>query len=340
MRRLYLRHFSILTSIRLTVFYIGALIAAIAVGLSLAAIILFVLPNWHIKEQRIAIKPGMALPHIARLLENEGVIFDANLFRLGVFLQGRAGAMHAGEFTIPAGASMQNIVTLLATGKVHLYPITISEGLTSAQIVTQLRENPLLQGEISTIPPEGSLLPETHFVPRGTQRQHILDMMQADMLRLLDELWDKRDADLPFVSKQEAVILASIIEKETGIAKERAQIAGVFINRLRRGMLLQSDPTIIYGLVGGQGTLGRPIRMSEIKRKTAYNTYVIKGLPPTPIANPGYDALYAALHPAETDALYFVADGTGGHVFATTLDAHNQNVRNWRRIEQERKRRK
>jgi UPF0755 protein len=190
----------------------------------------------------------------------------------------------------------------------------------------------VLAGDVA-LPREGSLLPETYNVARGMTRTALVAKMMADQTRAIDALWPTRQKNLPFKTKKEALILASIVERETGVSSERPQVAAVFVNRLKKRMRLQSDPTIIYGLVGGKGALGRPIRRSEIRRKTAYNTYRINGLPPTPIANPGRASIAAVLNPADSKALYFVADGTGGHAFAETLEQHNKNVRRWRQIE-------
>jgi UPF0755 protein len=190
----------------------------------------------------------------------------------------------------------------------------------------------VLAGDVA-LPREGSLLPETYNVARGMTRTALVAKMMADQTRAIDALWPTRQKNLPFKTKKEALILASIVERETGVSSERPRVAAVFVNRLKKRMRLQSDPTIIYGLVGGKGALGRPIRRSEIRRKTAYNTYRINGLPPTPIANPGRASIAAVLNPADSKALYFVADGTGGHAFAETLEQHNKNVRRWRQIE-------
>ena len=282
-------------------------------------------------ETRIVISRGAPLPLIARHLEAQGHIHNRLIFRIGVMLLGKSGSLQAGEFNIPRTSSMYEVMKLLHDGQVLLHSLTIPEGLSVVQVVALLAENELLSGEISTPPQEGSLLPETYSFPRGESRQALLRRMQLAMRDKLADLWPGRDVNLPFQTPEEAVILASIVEKETGIAGERAEVAAVFINRLRLRMKLQSDPTIIYGLTGGK-PLGRPIRLSEINGATDYNTYVIRGLPPTPIANPGAASLAAVLQPAQSDALYFVADGTGGHVFARTLEAHNKNVRRWRRI--------
>ncbi len=226
---------------------------------------------------------------------------------------------------------MYRIMQVLTEGQAVLHSVTIPEGLSNIQIFNLLSYSPLLEGDITRTPSEGSLLPETYYFPRGSSRDALIMQMEKAMRQTLDQLWEKRAPNLPLKSQEEAVVLASIVEKETGIAAERSLVASVFINRLNKNMRLQSDPTIIYGLKKGE-VLGRPIRKSEIKKPTAHNTYVIRGLPPTPIANPGRLALAATLNPAKTEYLYFVANGTGGHVFAKTLAAHNKNVKNWRRM--------
>ena len=303
---------------------LGALVAG-------AAIWLFYAAGTHTRETIVSIPQGASAAHVARLLDAAGVIRAPVIFRLGARLGGDAGKLHAGEFAIPPRASMAETLEIITGGEVVLYGFTIPEGLTSQQIAERLRALPYLAGDIADIPAEGTLWPETYHVPRGTTRAAILAQMQTAQRAELPALWASRQPDLPLNDMNEAVILASIVEKETGIAEERRLVAAVFVNRLRRGMRLQSDPTIIYGLTGGAGALGRPIRRSEIAGKTPYNTYQIDGLPPTPIANPGRAALAAVLDPADSAALYFVADGSGGHVFADTLEAHNRNVQNWRR---------
>ncbi len=281
----------------------------------------------------VVIPKGYGLYRIASHLENSGVISDRRLFTAGVIYHKAQKKLRAGEFEIKAGASMRQVLDQLIRGKTLLYSVTLPEGLTSQQIVERLNAVENLTGEITEIPPEGSLLPDTYAYSSNTDRNVILLRMKEAQQRYLAQMWPTRAPDLPLKTPYEAVILASIVEKETGVAAERAHIAGVFINRLRKGMRLQSDPTIIYGLVGGKGKLGRPIRRSELRKKTAYNTYHIDGLPPTPIANPGRAAIAAVLNPKPTKDLYFVADGTGGHVFAETLREHNNNVRKWRKIE-------
>jgi UPF0755 protein len=230
---------------------------------------------------------------------------------------------------------MRQVLDTLVEGKSIEHKVTLAEGLTSFQIVAKLMAHPELHGEIAAIPPEGSLLPDTYRFGRNDTRQDIIERMQAAQAKFLAKVWETRDEAIVVTTPQEALILASIVEKETGRADERPLIASVFQNRLRKNMRLQSDPTIIYGLVGGKAVLDHPIQQDEVDRETAYNTYKINGLPPTPIANPGRAAIEAVLRPAKTKDLYFVADGTGGHVFAATLDEHNKNVFRWRKVERE-----
>ncbi len=232
---------------------------------------------------------------------------------------------------------MHDVIDVLVSGRQVLHSITIPEGLTSEQIVERLRRNDLLLGEIREIPKEGSLLPETYKVPRGMSRSDLIRRMQDDEKKLVAQIWANRASDLILRSPYELVTLASIVEKETGKPDERPRVAAVFLNRLQKHMRLQSDPTIVYGLVGGKGTLGRPILRSEVEQPTPYNTYVINGLPPGPIANAGRASLEAVANPAHTQDLYFVADGTGGHVFSATLEQHMRNVQRWRQIEKEAK---
>lgn len=283
----------------------------------------------------VAVPKGEGVNAIAARLEREGIISDRRIFVASVIYFKAQEKLKAGEYEIRKGASMREVLDQLVRGKSILYKITIPEGLTSEQAVERLRGEELLVGEITEIPPEGSLMPDTYKFSRGMTRQEIVERMQAEQRKFLRNLWETRADDLPLKTVEEAMILASIVEKEARRADERAKVAGVFINRLRKGMRLQSDPTIIYGITNGSGTLGRPIQKDEIAQKTPYNTYVIKGLPPGPIANPGRAAIEAVLNPAKTDDLYFVADGTGGHAFASNLAEHNKNVARWREIERQ-----
>lgn len=278
---------------------------------------------------------GSGLSSIANRLEDAGLIDNADVFKLVTRMRGNEANFKAGEFAVVPGASMASIYDQLANGRAILYPFTAPEGMTSAQIVRALDSTMTLVDDNPAIPPEGTLLPETYLTPRGMTQSALLTKMSNAQNALLDELWDKRAPDLPIKTKQDAIILASVVEKETGIGMERDKVAGVFVNRLRRGIRLQSDPTIIYGITQGE-PIGRRIYQSEIDRVTDWNTYQIPALPKTPICNPGADAIRAVLNPAETDALFFVADGTGGHVFAATLQEHERNVAKWRKIQRDR----
>jgi UPF0755 protein len=270
---------------------------------------------------------------VAQTLEREGVISQPLMFVVGLQLYGVKDKIKAGEYLFRSRSSLKDVMDVLVSGKSVLHSITVPEGLTSEQIVARLMENDLLTGEIKSIPPEGGLLPETYRVPRGTTRQQIVEKMMADQQRVVQEVWRSRVPNPQIKTPQDLVTLASIVEKETGVPDERPRVASVFVNRLQKKMRLQSDPTIVYGLVGGKGTLGRSIQKVEITQATPYNTYVIDGLPPGPIANPGRAALEAVARPAPTKDLYFVADGSGGHAFADSLDEHNRNVARWRQLE-------
>lgn len=285
----------------------------------------------------LQITPGMGVGAIALDLEQAGIIENAYIFIGGIRLHGAGGSLKAGEYAFPRGASMRTVMTLLVGGKSILHKITLPEGLTSAQIISRINADPVLVGAPLAVPDEGVLLPETYRFTRGLTRKAFVAQMKSAQSDLINRLWDSREAKLPFNTRLEALTLASIVEKETGVNSERAHIAGVFVNRLRKGMRLQSDPTVIYGLAGGKGTLGHPIRLSDLNSKTPYNTYKIKALPPGPIANPGAAAIKAALNPMVTKDLYFVADGSGGHAFAETLTGHRKNVLQWRKIEKKRK---
>ncbi|APO67044.1 YceG-like family protein [Rhizobium gallicum] len=282
------------------------------------------------------VRSGAGLSEIATNLERNNIVSDARIFRyLTATYLNEGESLKAGEYEIKAKASMNDIMELLKSGKSILYSISFPEGLTVRQMFNRMSGDTVLEGELPTaLPTEGSLRPDTYKFSRGTKRSEIIDQMAAEQKKLVDQIWEKRDPSVSLKSKEEFVVLASIVEKETGIPDERAHVASVFLNRLAKGMRLQSDPTIIYGLFGGDGKpADRPIYLSDLKKETPYNTYVIKGLPPTPIANPGRDALEAAANPWKTADLYFVADGTGGHVFAATLEEHNANVKRWRKLE-------
>jgi UPF0755 protein len=286
------------------------------------------------QEKIVNIPRGLGTKDISDLLMREGVIDQPYVFIGGVIALKARGDLKHGEYRFAAHASVADVVGTLIEGKVVQHAITIPEGLTSEQIVAKLQETDALTGTIKEIPHEGTLLPETYKFTRGMTREQIIQRMQSEDRKAVQEIWTHRDPELPLKSPEELVTLASIVEKETGRADERTRVAAVFVNRLRRKMRLQSDPTIIYGLAGGKGSLGHPILKSEKEQPTPYNTYLIDGLPPGPIGNPGRAALEAAANPARTKELYFVADGTGGHVFAETYEQHQKNVAKLRQIEQ------
>ena len=284
----------------------------------------------------ILFEPGSSVSKIADELQDAGVIRYAELFTVVVRLRGADNGLKAGEYSFPARASIMSVIDILIDGKSILHYFTAPEGLTVAQILRLIAADPVLAGETTLEPPEGELLPETYAFTRGETRDEMIRRMMKAQDAVIDELWPARATELPFSSQDDALILASIVEKETGMPEERGQVAAVFVNRLKRRMRLESDPTIIYGLTKGE-PLGRGLRQSELRAETPYNTYVISGLPPTPIANPGRASIEAVLNPADTDAIFFVADGTGGHAFASNLRDHLANVAEWRRIERERR---
>jgi UPF0755 protein len=290
-----------------------------------------------LQEDKIVNIPARSgMGDIADILQREGVIDNNRWAFFGAVISMKARAeLKSGEYAFQKNASMRDVINTIVDGKVVQHAFTIPEGLTSEQIVARLLENDVLTGLIKELPREGTLLPETYKFPRGTTRDQVIQRMQQAQHRVLAEVWERRNPDLPLKSPEQLVTLASIVEKETGRADERSRVAAVFTNRLRQKIKLQSDPTIIYGLVGGKGTLGRPIKRSEIQQPSPYNTYVIEGLPPGPIANPGRASLEATANPARTRDLFFVADGSGGHTFSETYDQHQKNVAKLRSIEKQ-----
>ncbi len=281
----------------------------------------------------IEVARGDRLGFVTDKLQELGAISSPTIFRMAARYSGADNDLKFGEYEIPAGASMEDVLALITSGRGVQRKVTIPEGFTSWQVVQRLLETPELTGEIAVVPAEGSLAPNTYFFGRGDSRLLILGQMAEAQKTIVAEAWARRAADLPYGSPGEMLVMASIIEKETGVSSERDKVAGVFVNRLNQGIRLQTDPAVIYGLTAGKESLGRGLRQSELARETPYNTYIIDGLPPTPIANPGQAAIEAAVNPAEVAWLYFVADGTGGHAFAETLAEHNVNVARWREIE-------
>jgi UPF0755 protein len=314
------------------------LLAALAAGLALSfGKQRFEAPGPLAQDKIVNIPRGAGVRDIADILQREGVIDQPWVFIGGVWVRKARDELKYGEYQFPKQASLSDVINVITDGKVIQHQVTVAEGLTSEQIVARLMENDVLTGNIREIPKEGSLLPETYNFTRGTSREQIIQRMQNEQRRLVQEVWEHRSPDLPIESPDQLIILASIIEKETAKPEERTRVAAVFVNRLKQRMKLQSDPTIVYGIVGGKGTLGRAITRSDIELKTRYNTYVIDGLPPGPIANPGRASLEAAASPARTKELYFVADGTGGHTFSETLDQHQKGVARLRQIEAQQK---
>jgi len=298
----------------------------------------FEAPGPHDVGATYTVRSGANVAQVANGLRREGLISNSRIFEYGVRAYRNEGELKAGEYDIPASASMKEIMDKFVEGRAILYPLTVVEGWTVHRAMEEIAANEFLTGDVpEELPPEGTLVADTQKFGRGTDRAELIARMQAQQERIVAQIWEKRSPDLPIDTIEEFVTLASIVEKETGVAEERPLVAAVFVNRLNLGMRLQSDPTIIYGIFGGEGKpADRPIFRSDIDTPTDYNTYTIDGLPPGPIAIPGRASLEAVANPAQTDDLFFVADGTGGHAFAKTLEEHNRNVARWRKIERER----
>ncbi len=314
---------------------------AVAVFLTLAVLALVVVdrfdgPGPLQADTVMYIEPGISMGDISRRLEADGVIEDSLVFRLGVRLMRVSRDLKAGEYLFPATVTMRGVVDILLSGKTVLRRLTLPEGVTSREAAVLIEAAEVLKGTLDTIPAEGSLLPETYLYGRGDTRAELVERMQAAMRETLAELWAKRGAGVPLKTPEEALILASIVEKETGLPDERPLVASVFANRLRAGMRLQSDPTVTYGMTQG-APLGRALTRKDLRADSEYNTYTKSGLPAGPIANPGRAAIEAALNPAQSEFLYFVAAGNGGHAFAKTLHEHNSNVAKWRKLKSQSK---
>ena len=326
---------------------IVATVSGVLSFLGIAAVALVVLVSLGVQrieapgpltaDKVVIIAPGSDVGEIIGQLEQEGVIDSATLMTGTLYVEGDRSRIKAGEYLFKQSSSLRDVIDTLVSGRQILHAITIPEGLTSEQICDRLKTDEILTGEIRSIPKEGTLMPDTFKFARGTTREQILRSMAQEQKKVVAEVWSHRAQDTTIKSPYEMTTLASIVEKETGKADERPRVAGVFVNRLVKGIPLQSDPTIVYGLVGGKATLGRGILRSEIDQKTPYNTYAISGLPPGPICNPGRAAMEAVANPSRTKDIYFVADGTGGHAFAETLDQHRQNVQRWRQLEKDAK---
>jgi UPF0755 protein len=301
-------------------------------GVAVWAYRVTVAPGALQETKTTVIARGSGVRDIAYQLARASIIERPRLFELLVLFRGAQQDLRAGEYAFGPGTSMQGALDILREGRTVVRRVTLAEGLTSKEMVAALAHAEGLEGTIEAPPPDGSLLPDTYHYSYGDNRGEILSRMTKAMDGVLAELWAKRAADLPLASPTEALILASIVEKETAVPSERARIAAVFVNRLRKGMRIESDPTVVYGLTDGAGPLGRALTRGDLKRDHPYNTYRIAGLPPGPICNPGRDSLAAVMNPLATDEYYFVADGTGGHAFARTLEEHNRNVARWRTL--------
>lgn len=311
----------------------GALVLAIVVA---AVMQRAAAPGPSADATTVVVERGAGVGRIAATLADAGVVDDPWLFRFYVRLAGAERALTAGEYAFPAAVSTADVVRMLRDHEVVQYRFTLVEGWTVAQTFAALAAAEHLTGELPEPPPEGRLLPDTYFFQRGETRAEVVRRMREAMEVELAAAWAERAPALPLESPDEALTLASIVEKETAVAGERDLVAGVFVNRLERGMRLQTDPTVIYALTDGEAPLDRPLLRRDLEVDDPYNTYVYPGLPPGPIANPGRASIRAAVNPAATDYLYFVADGSGGHAFARTLAEHNANVREWRRHQRER----
>ena len=317
-----------------SLFIIALVTSVIAGGAIVFAYTQFTAKGPLVASTVYQVNQGMKRSQIGAELQDAGIVSSAGIFTAAAFVRYAFGTrLKAGEYEFPPQASTEQVLSIITSGRVKTYKLTVPEGWTTEMAVARITENDVLTGEITAMPVEGAIMPETYLFPRGRTRQKIVDEMQAAQTKMLDELWSKRSVSDTVKTKEQAVTLASIVEKETAIPEERPLIASVFHNRLKQGMRLQSDPTIIYGLVGGKGKLDRGLTKDDVDSDTAYNTYKINGLPPGPIANPGRASLEAVLNPPDTGYLYFVADGSGGHAFAKTLEEHNANVAKWRAIE-------
>jgi UPF0755 protein len=325
----------VLSYFRWVLFFIALLVTVMGGALWLGNAMLSA-PGPLEKTKTVVIPRGAGPATMTKVLQEEGVVSHSKLFRLALMIDPAPKPIKAGEYEIPPHISMQALVDLLQSGKVVQRRLTVPEGMTTAEAVELVRKTEALTGEITLDLKEGDLLPETYFYSRDDTRDGLLSRMKEAMDKTLDEAWRKRAAGLPLANRREALVLASMIEKETAVPGERAKVAAVFINRLRRRMRLESDPTVIYGVTAGKGPFNRELSRADLQSTSPYNTYTVVGLPPGPICNPGRASIVAATNPGRDRLLYFVADGQGGHAFALTVAEHNRNVERWRQIQRER----
>ena len=316
----------VLLSVKIAVFICG-----LTAALLYAYVLNILKTSMLVSEPKIVqIKSGESLKNIAYILQKNGLIQKDWQFILYSKINKIYPKIKAGEYLFEHDVTLGDVAQILSGGKVYLRKITFAEGLTAREISDLLYQNEMLEDDFESLK-EGEFLPETYTFSRGDKRQRIVLQGKTAMQQILQQAWDERDADLPLRNKEELLVLASIVEKETGLAEERPQVASVFVNRLKKGMLLQTDPTVIYALTKGERDLGRSLTRGDLAVDSPFNTYRYAGLPPTPICSPGKESIMAAAHPDKTPYLYFVASGTGGHNFARTLSEHNANVRKWRR---------
>jgi UPF0755 protein len=325
-----------LSFFRWVLFFIALLVTVIGGGLFLGRSMLEAQGPLE-KTTNVLIPRGAGPFTMARVLEEQGVISHPRLFRIALMVDPTPKPIKAGEYEVPPHVSMARLVEILQSGKLVQRRLTVPEGMTTAEVIELVRKTDALSGDVTVDVKEGDLLPETYFYSRNDTRDSMLLRMKEAMEKTLDEVWRKRVPGLPYANKRDALILASIIEKETSLSTERTRVAAVYVNRLRLKMRLESDPTTIYGVTHGKGMQGRELTRADLQSSSPYNTYVVSGLPPGPICNPGRASMLAAVAPAPRDrSLYFVADGQGGHSFATNIYEHNRNVARWKEIQRQR----